>query len=232
MRASLGGAGLGMRPHRSLLVLSLVLTARRGLAGRVARGSPPRGGGLTGPKAKQSLGQNFLNDIALAKRIASSVPDRSEDGSHVIELGPGQGAISTHLLDRFPRMTAIEIDERMIEHLSSTLPALSVEHGDMLRLDLAAAAAERNGSLDLVSNTPFYLTSPLLFKLLSSVEHINSAVLTTQKEVADKILSPPGSKGAHVFIASWGGSISNWAGRKPCSRNPSCHIECGAEANS
>jgi len=185
------------RPPRGLLLSSLlVLTSvRRVSAGRAPRSSgPPRGGGLTGPKAKQSLGQNFLQDVGLARQIAGSLPEDDTGGELVIELGPGQGAISGHLLERYPSMTAVEIDERMIEHLTSTLPSLAVEHGDMLQLDLAHAAADRGGELLLVSNTPLYLTSPLLFKLLASVEHVHTAVLTTQREVADKILSPPRSK--------------------------------------
>jgi len=179
---------------RTLLVLVLSCV-RRLHAGRAPRGGPPpRGGPITGPKAKQSLGQNFLQDVGLARQIAASLPEDATGGERVIELGPGQGAISGHLLKRYPSMTAVEIDERMIEHLSSTLPGLTVKHGDMLQLDLARAARERGGELLLVSNTPFYLTSPLLFKLLASVEHVHTAVLTTQREVADKILSPPGNK--------------------------------------
>ena len=145
-----------------------------------------------GPRAKQSLGQNFLQDESLARRIAQALVT-SDDG-RVFELGPGQGAITTHLLERHPGMTAVEIDERMIEHLTDTLPQLRLEHGDLLKLDFEQLAAERGGRLSLVSNTPFYLTSPLLFKLIAATEHVEEAVLTTQKEVALKVLSPPNSK--------------------------------------
>lgn len=146
------------------------------------------------PKAKQSLGQNFLVDTRLARRIAQSVVPCGEDGVRVLELGPGQGAITGHLLERFPRMSAVEIDERMIEVLERDVPALDLRHGDMLQLDLASEAEARGGRLSLVSNTPFYLTSPLLFKLCASVEHVESAILTTQREVAHKVLSPAGCK--------------------------------------
>ena len=146
------------------------------------------------PNAKQSLGQNFLVDVNLAKRIATSVAPAGEDGNRVIELGPGQGALTGHLFERFPKMRAVEIDERMIGVLRETLPELDLAHGDMLQLDLGAMADEAGGRLSLVSNTPFYLTSPLLFKLVAATEHVESAVLTTQKEVCDKILSPPSKK--------------------------------------
>ena len=91
-------------------------------------------------------------------------------------------------------MSAIEIDDRMLEVLQRDLPDLDVSHGDMLQCDLAAEAAARGGRLSLVSNTPFYLTSPLLFKLLAATEDVESAVLTTQREVMTKILSPPSKK--------------------------------------
>ncbi len=114
---------------RALLVLVLSCV-RRLHAGRAPRGGPPpRGGPITGPKAKQSLGQNFLQDVGLARQIAASLPEDATGGERVNALGPGQGAISGHLLKRYPSMTAVEIDERMIEHLSSTLPGLTVKHG-------------------------------------------------------------------------------------------------------
>lgn len=153
--------------------------------------------GKEGLKAKQSLGQNFLTDVPLARAIAASVegsPASDPAGGRVIELGPGQGAITGHLLERFPDVTAVEIDERMIAHLTETLPDLRLEHGDLMKLNFANLAAERGGRLSIVSNTPFYLTSPLLFKLVASTEHVHEAVLTMQREVAEKVLSPPGSK--------------------------------------
>ena len=181
------------RGRACLRLLALCLNVRRNAASMV-RGAPPPGGASRGLKAKQSLGQNFLQDVGIARRIAASLVDESENGIGVIELGPGQGALTGHLLERFPEMTAVELDQRMVEHLHGEFPGLTLEHGDMLKLDFASLAAEHGRRLGIVSNTPYYLTSPLLFKLLASVEHVHSAVLTTQREVADKILSPPGSK--------------------------------------
>ena len=112
-----------------------------------------------------------------------------DEGERVLELGPGQGAITAGLLARFPQMTAVEIDERMVDHLRERedLQQLDLRQDDMLQLDFGEEAAARGGRLSLVSNTPFYLTSPLLFKTLGSLEHVESAVLTTQREVADKV---------------------------------------------
>ena len=142
------------------------------------------------PKAKQSLGQNFLVDAHLARKMANSVTPSGEGGSRVVELGPGQGAITEHLVARFPSMTAVELDDRMIDVLRESMPSLDLIHGDMLQLDLASMAEERGGRLSVVSNTPFYLTSPLLFKLCEATEHVESVVMTTQREVCNKILSP------------------------------------------
>ena len=186
---------------RAVLFTTLSLILRRGLS--AAARPPPRsraprkgGGGSTsaGPRAKQSLGQNFLQDSEIARRIVEGMDDNSDGGHRVYELGPGQGALSGLLLARYPRMTAVELDERMVEHLHETLPALRVEQGDLLKLDLSEIATSEGGSIGIVSNTPYYLTSPLLFKLLASVEAVHTAVLTTQKEVADKILCKPSNK--------------------------------------
>jgi len=149
------------------------------------------------PRAKQSLGQNFLKDEAIARRLVGAMidePSADDGGRRVLELGPGQGALTCHLLERYPRMTAFEIDERMFAVLRDKHPELDVELADMLSLDLLGLASERGGRLSLVSNTPFYLTSPLLYKLCASIEGVRGAVLTVQSEVADRLLSPPRSK--------------------------------------
>ena len=116
------------------------------------------------PKAKQSLGQNFLSDATMARRIVEGLDDASaalpaassEDGRRVIELGPGQGALTDSLLATYPQMTAAEIDERMIAVLRESFPGLTdLREGDMLQLDLQQLADEKGGCLSLISNTPF-----------------------------------------------------------------------------
>ena len=148
------------------------------------------------PRAKQSLGQNFLSDDAVAREIVGALrdADTGDGGVRVLELGPGQGALTGHLAAAYPHMTAYEIDRRMVSLLSERLPHVDVRMEDMLRLDLSAEAAGRGGRLAVISNTPFYLTSPLLFKLLGEIDAVSTAVLTMQREVADKVLSPPRNK--------------------------------------
>jgi len=153
------------------------------------------------PKAKQSLGQNFLVDPALQQGIVDGLADGAltpaslDDGHRVVEFGPGQGALTGRLLASYPRMTAVEIDQRMTAVLRQELPGLhDLREQDMMELDMAALAAEKGGRLSLVSNTPFYLTSPLLFKVLGGIDSVERAVLTMQQEVGDKVLSPHGCK--------------------------------------
>lgn len=175
----------------------LLMVASRSVASSTARAG---GGGAAGGKypfrAKQSLGQNFLVDDGLARRIVESVSDASVGGTAVIELGPGQGALTKHAIERWPRMTAIELDRRAIASLGETLPALRIAQGDMLRVDWAATARQSEGAsrLSVLSNPPYHLTAELLLMLVMNSGHIGSAVLTLQKEAVERLLSPAGCK--------------------------------------
>lgn len=170
------------------------------VAGRSVSSAAVRSGASAGSKypfvAKQSLGQNFLVDDGLARRIVESVNDASVGGSAVVELGPGQGALTKHAIERWPRMTAIELDRRAIASLSGTLPALRLTQGDMLRVDWAELARGMEGAerLSVMTNPPYHLTAELLLMLVMNSQHIGSAVLTLQKEAVERLLSPAGCK--------------------------------------
>ena len=175
-----GGNGAHVSMRKASILLAVLPRRASGLRSY---------GGIAGPRAKQSLGQNFLQDTAIAQRIVDSLADSSA-GERVVELGPGQGALTTKLFARYPMMTAVEIDQRMIKHLQGTLPGLAVQHDDLLRVDFAALSARCGGPLEIVSNVPFYLTSKLLFKLIGSLDHVGTAVFTMQREAADRLLAP------------------------------------------
>ena len=145
------------------------------------------------PSAKQSLGQNFLIDETISHGMVDAL-ESVGDGERLLELGPGQGALTAHLLEAYPKMTAIEIDPRMEAILREDHPHINLIRGDLLALDLESMSEERGGPLHIITNTPFYLTSPLLFKLLGQLEHVEQVVLSMQAEVADKILAPPHCK--------------------------------------
>lgn len=141
-------------------------------------------------KPLKRLGQHFLRDPNLIDRIVRSV--QPPDGHQVVEIGPGRGAITGRLLDRFPDLIAIEIDERAVEELRTSLPALDVRQGDILNVDWRAIAGGR--PLYVVGNLPYNITTPILFGLLDSLEPITEAVVMMQLEVARRLVASPRTK--------------------------------------
>jgi 16S rRNA (adenine1518-N6/adenine1519-N6)-dimethyltransferase len=143
-------------------------------------------------RPKQSLGQNFLHDPNMVRKIVDALQAPSD--AHVVEVGAGTGALTEALHQQYERLTAIEIDERAVAALRQLLPDVDVREQDMMALDWAGLAAEKGGPLHIISNTPYNLTSQLLFALLDAREHIAEAVLTMQKEVAERIVAEPSTK--------------------------------------
>ena len=143
-------------------------------------------------RPKKSLGQNFLRDPNTIRKIAASVG--APEGAAVVEIGPGTGALTEELLRHHPDLTAVEVDERAIEHLRALLPALDVRLGDVLETDWAALAEERGEKLWVVGNLPYYITSPILFSLLDARQHVRRAVVMMQKEVAERLVAVPSTK--------------------------------------
>lgn len=143
-------------------------------------------------RPKKSLGQNFLRDPNTIRKIAASVG--APEGAAVVEIGPGTGALTEELLRFYPDLTALEVDERAVEHLRETLPDLDVRHADVLETDWAALAEEKGGRLWVVGNLPYYITSPILFSLLDARQHIRRAVVMMQKEVAERLVAVPRTK--------------------------------------
>ena len=143
---------------------------------------------------RKRFGQHFLHEKTIIDRIVSAVSPQSDD--RLIEIGPGQGAITRPLLDQVARLSVIEIDRDLIAELearAATDPRLEVIAGDALRLDYAALAARRGGALRLVGNLPYNISSPLLFALLGSDAPIHDMHFMLQKEVVDRMVAAPGS---------------------------------------
>ena len=113
----------------------------------------------------------------------SALEDRSEQGVRVIEIGPGAGALTRVMHKKYPRMTAIEIDQRAIRFLKEKIPELSCIHTDVLAVDWHALASERGGKLNILGNLPYYITSQVLFSLADHHSAIDTAVVTMQLEV-------------------------------------------------
>lgn len=143
---------------------------------------------------KQSLGQNFLRDPNTIRRIADAVRAAPGPDAPVVEIGPGTGALTAALLERYPNLVALEVDDRAVAHLRETLPRLDVRHQDVLDAEWSALAAERGGRLFVAGNLPYYITSPILFGLVDQRAFIAEATVMMQREVAERLVAAPRTK--------------------------------------
>lgn len=140
--------------------------------------------------AKKHLGQNFLSDPSLLTRIVEAAGIAPEDT--VVEIGPGQGTMTALLARRCRRVVAIELDEELAEKLrgEGRLPgAVEVVHADALDYPYEELEPFR-----VVANIPYYITTPIIFRLLDARARLRSMTLTIQKEVAERIVAAPGTK--------------------------------------
>ena len=144
--------------------------------------------------ANPRLGQNFLNDAQAIERIAASLGDLST--RTVVEIGPGAGAITSALVARAAHVLAVELDPGLAAHLRTRFPPglLTVLQQNVLTFDFAAASAAAGQPLLVFGNLPYYITSQILLKLAASHAVLDRAVLMVQREVADRIVSGPGSR--------------------------------------
>jgi 16S rRNA (adenine1518-N6/adenine1519-N6)-dimethyltransferase len=144
-------------------------------------------------QAKKSLGQHFLVDENILRRIAEATGIRQ--GESVIEIGPGTGLLTKHLLQQpLSKLTAFELDERAIEILQHefTDEKFSVIHNDFLKVKLGELRT--NGKLTVIGNIPYYITTPIVFKLLEDRKDIRCATLLMQLEVAERLIGKPSTK--------------------------------------
>jgi len=155
------------------------------------------------PMARQRLGQHFLADLDWREQIArairvsphSTVPLPRDDQHCWIEIGPGHGEMSQHLVATGDPVHAIEIDPKFIaglRHLAQQFPNLNVINGDILKADLAAIAAGRR--IRLYGNLPYYITSPILHHLFSFADLIDEIHVVIQTEVALRVAAQPGTR--------------------------------------
>lgn len=146
------------------------------------------------PRPKQSLGQNFLVDGNIARKIVRSVAPAK--GDVVVEIGPGRGALTGLLAESECRLVLVEIDRRLTGELAGRFPPPRTEvvHADFLDVRLGELAERFGGRLRVVGNIPYHLTSPILFKLFDEFRSVSDCTLMVQKEVAMRIVSKPGVK--------------------------------------
>lgn len=147
---------------------------------------------------KKSLGQNFLIDTNILRNIVDHAGLTEE--SAAIEVGPGIGALTEQLAKRCKRVVAFEIDQRLLPILKETLAPYShatVLHQDILKADVKKVIEEELAGIEdimVVANLPYYITTPIIMKLLEEQLPIRGIVAMLQKEVADRIAAKPGTK--------------------------------------
>ena len=151
-------------------------------------------------KANKSLGQNFLIDEFVINNIIESAQIGKED--LVIEIGPGLGTLTKYLLEKAKKVICIELDKKMITILEdrfSLYNNLQIINNDVLKVDLNSMILEEKRktqikNVKIVANLPYYITTPIIMKLLESKLDIQSITVMIQKEVADRLIAKPGDK--------------------------------------
>ena len=159
---------------------------------------------------RKEFGQNFLTDRSVVEDIADSCCD--DENSTILEIGPGMGTLTYELALRHKSVVALEIDRGLIPVLDYTLGEfdnVTVHNEDVMQADLEAllAPAFAEGKVSVCANLPYYITSPILMKLLECGLPFDYITVMIQKEVADRLCSPAGGKdyGAITAVLSYYG---------------------------
>lgn len=145
-------------------------------------------------KPRKRFGQNFLHDQNVIQRIVNAIAPKQ--GEYVVEIGPGQGALTRELLPLVKEMDAVELDRDLLEPLRETcapLGQLNIHAADALKFDFCALVNERNPVLRIVGNLPYNISTPLLFHLMEQRHCIKDMHFMLQKEVVERITAQPGN---------------------------------------
>ncbi|SMO53766.1 16S rRNA (adenine(1518)-N(6)/adenine(1519)-N(6))-dimethyltransferase RsmA [Gracilimonas mengyeensis] len=142
-------------------------------------------------KTKKSLGQHFLNDKLVIYQIMDAIG--AEEADRVIEIGPGTGALTKWLAEKFSDVHAIELDERAIKVLEQEVENVVIHKNDVLKVKWPEMIAPDKKNI-VVGNLPYYITSQILFDLLENRELFSEAILMMQKEVAERLVAEPATK--------------------------------------
>lgn len=151
-------------------------------------------------KANKALGQNFLINENVLKKIVES--SKIEKDDLVIEIGPGLGTLTKYLLEKAGKVICIELDKKMIKILEdrfSLYENFEVKNQDVLKVDLRKMIKKEKENISIknvkiVANLPYYITTPIIMKLLEDELDLESITVMIQKEVADRLIAIPGKK--------------------------------------
>lgn len=156
-------------------------------------------------RPRRDLGQNFLADPNTARRVARLA--ELSAGDHVAEIGAGLGALTVELAATGARVLAVETDGRLLDALRAAVTgaAVDVVHGDALRLDWGHLLGE-SAEWSVAANLPYNVAVPIVLRLLDEVPAVTRMLVMVQREVAERLASPPGSKAygaVSVHVAYW-----------------------------
>ncbi len=143
-------------------------------------------------RTKKALGQNFIFDKNLLAKIAATA-----SGGLCLEIGPGPGGLTEQLIKVCEKVVAVEIDQELYTFLDETFTEDNFEviHGDFMELDIEELYKEHfNAPFEVVANLPYYITTPILMRILDSDLPVTSITVLVQKEVAQRIVAKPGKK--------------------------------------
>jgi 16S rRNA (adenine1518-N6/adenine1519-N6)-dimethyltransferase len=152
-----------------------------------------------GIRPQHRLGQNFLTDARVLDQIVAAAGIGPDD--LVLEIGPGLGTLTQRLARAAGKVLAVELDRNLVEILGKTVvemhPNVEVVQGDAARIDLHSLLAGRLATgqkAKVAANLPYYITTPLVMRLLEEELPLDQIVVMVQKEVADRMVAPPGGK--------------------------------------
>lgn len=153
---------------------------------------------------RKELGQNFLTDLSVVEDIADGCCD--EEGSTILEIGPGIGTLTQELCARYKQVISLEIDRGLIPVLAFTMKDaknFTLVNEDVMKADLPAllSPAFAAGPVSVAANLPYYITTPILMKLLESGLPFDNITVMIQSEVADRLCAPAGGKDCGAITA-------------------------------
>ncbi len=156
---------------------------------------------------RKEFGQNFLTNRMIPEDIADNCTDNS--GSLIIEIGPGIGCLTQELAIRYKKVVAIEIDKGLIPVLGKTMADydnVTVINDDVMKIDLHALVDEYSDGMpvSVCANLPYYITTPILMRVLESGVRFNSITIMIQNEVASRLVAKPGSSDYGAITAVLG----------------------------
>lgn len=146
-------------------------------------------------KANKNLGQNFLISEDVVEKIVESADIKKDE--LIIEIGPGLGTLTKHLLEKSGKVICIEIDPKMIKILEDRFALYTnfeIINEDVLKVNLQEIIKKEKRTCKIVANLPYYITTPIIMKLLEDKLEIESITVMIQKEVADRLIAKPGEK--------------------------------------